>query len=81
MLIIDWTSEQYFTNWEEWLESFDYEKMLQEIINEKRTDDKDSALDILIAECISAKTITVLYPDFNNFENNQFELIFNERKE
>ena len=81
MLIIDWSSEQYFTSWEEWLESFDYEKIIQEIINEKRTDDKNSALDIFITECISAKTITVLYPDFNNFENNQFELIFNERKE
>lgn len=81
MLIIDWSSEKYFTSWEEWLESFDYKKMIQEIINEKRTDDKDSALDILITECISAKTITVLYTDFNNFENNQFELVFNERTE
>lgn len=81
MLIIDWSSEQYFTSWEEWLHSFNYEKMIQEIIDEKRTDDKDSALDILITECINAKTITVLYTDFNNFENNQFELVFNERKE
>lgn len=81
MLIIDWSSEQYFTSWEEWLESFDYTKMIQEIINEKRTDGKNSALDILIKDCISAKTITVLYPEFDNFVNNHFELIFNERKE
>ena len=81
MLIVDWDSEKYFTSWEEWLESFDSEKMIQEIINEKRTDDKNSALDIYITECISAGTITVLYPDFNNLENNQFELIFNEREE
>ena len=81
MLIIDWSSEQYFTSWEKWLESFDYEKMIQKIINEKRTDGKHSALDILITDCINAKTITVLYPEFDNFVNNQFELIFNEKKE
>ena len=81
MLIIDWSSEQYFTSWEEWLHSFNYEKMIQEIIDEKRTDDENSALDILITEWIDAKIITVLYPDFNNLENNQFELIFTERKE
>ena len=37
MLIIDWSSEKYFTSWEEWFKSFDYKTMIQEIINEKRT--------------------------------------------
>ena len=31
MLIIDWDSEQYFTSWEEWFESFDYEQMIKRI--------------------------------------------------
>lgn len=79
MLIIDWDSEQYFTSWEEWFESFDYEQMIKRIMEENGVDDESSAQDVLITECIEAKTITVLYTDFNNFENNQFELTFNER--
>lgn len=83
MLIIDWDSEQYFTSWEDWFNSFfDYEKMIEEIIREEEfVDDRGEATDLLITECINAKIITVLYTDFNNFGNNQFELVFNERKE
>ena len=69
MLIIDWDSEQYFTSWEEWFKSFDYEKMIQEIIKEEECDDEGEATDFLICRAIEAKTITVLEPFFDEYDD------------
>ena len=62
MFIIDWDSERYFRSWEEWFKSFDYEKMIKEIIKEEECDDEEEATDFLISQAIEAKTITVLEP-------------------
>lgn len=80
MLIIDWDSEQYFTSWEDWFKSFDYEKMTKEIMEEEEFDDEGEATNFLISQAIEAKTITVLHTDFYNFENSHFELTFTEMK-
>ena len=69
MLIIDWDSEQYFTSWEEWFKSFDYEKMIKEIIKEEECDDEGEASDFLICRAIEAKTITVLEPFFDEYDD------------
>lgn len=69
MLIIDWSSEKYFTSWEEWFKSFDYEKMIEEIIREEEFDDREEATDFLISRAIGAKTITVLEPFFDEYDD------------
>lgn len=78
MLIIDWDSEQYFTNWEEWFKSFDYEKMIKEIMEEGEFDNKLSATNFLISQAIEAKTITVLEPFFDEYDN--FKINYGEMK-
>lgn len=69
MLIIDWDSEQYFTSWEEWFESFDYEKIIKEIMEEEEFDDKLIATNFLISQATKAKTITVLEPFLDEYDN------------
>ena len=69
MLIIDWSSEKYFTSWEEWFKSFDYEKMIEEITEEEECDDEGEATDFLICRAIEAKTITVLEPFFDEYDD------------
>ena len=69
MLIVDWDSERYFTSWEEWFKSFDYEKMIEEIIREEEFDDKSEATNFLISQAIEAKTITVLEPFFDEYDD------------
>ena len=78
MLIIDWSSEQYFTSWEEWFKSFDYEKMIKEIIKEEECDDEEEATDFLINQAIEAKTITVLEPFFD--ECDDYKIDYTEMK-
>ena len=69
MFIIDWDSERYFTSWEEWFKSFDYEKMIKEIIREEKFDDKLKATNFLISQAIEAKTITVLEPLYDEYDD------------
>ena len=69
MFIIDWDSERYFRSWEEWFKSFDYEKMIQEIIKEEEFDDKSEATNFLISQAIEAKTITVLEPFLDEYDD------------
>ena len=78
MLIIDWSSEQYFTSWEEWFKSFDYENIINEIIREEEFDDKSEATNFLISQAIEAKTITVLEPFFDEYDN--FKINYGEVK-
>ena len=77
MLIIDWSSGEYFTSWEEWFKSFDYERMIKEIIKEEEfVDDRGEATDFLISRAIEAKTITVLKPFFDEY--NDFKMDYTE---
>lgn len=69
MFIIDWDSERYFRSWEEWFKSFDYEKIVNEIIKEEEFDDKLEATNFLISQAIEAKTITVLEPFFDEYDD------------
>ena len=69
MFIIDWDSERYFRSWEEWFKSFDYEKMIKEIIKEEECDDEEEATDFLISQAIEAKTITVLEPFLDEYDD------------
>lgn len=78
MLIIDWSSEKYFTSWEEWFKSFDYENIINEIIREEEFDDKSGATNFLISQAIEAKTITVLEPFFDEYDN--FKINYGEVK-
>lgn len=78
MLIIDWSSEQYFTSWEEWFKSFDYENIINEIIREEEFDDKSGATNFLISQAIEAKTITVLKPFCDEYDN--FKIKYGEVK-
>lgn len=68
MLIVDWDLERYFTSWEEWFKSFDYEKMIKEIIKEEECDDEGEATDFLICRAIEAKTITVLDDEYDDYK-------------
>ena len=69
MFIIDWDSERYFRSWEEWFKSFDYEKMIKEIIKEEECDNEEEATDFLISQAIEAKTITVLEPFLDEYDD------------
>ena len=69
MFIIDWDSERYFRSWEEWFKSFDYENMIKEIIKEEECDDEGEASDFLICQAIEAKTITVLEPFLDEYDD------------
>lgn len=69
MLIIDWDSERFFTSWDKWFKSFDYEKIVNEIIKEEEFDDKLEATNFLISQAIEAKTITVLTPFFDEYDD------------
>ena len=69
MLIIDWDSEKYFRSWKEWFKSFDYEKMIKEIIKEEECDDEEEATDFFFFLAIEAKTITVLEPFFDEYDD------------
>lgn len=69
MLIIDWSSEKYFRSWEEWFKSFDYEKIIKDIIKEEECDDEEEATDFLIGRAIEAKTITVLEPFLDEYDD------------
>lgn len=76
MLIIDWDSEQYFTSWEEWFESFDYEKLIKEIMEEEEINNKLKATNFLINQAVEAKTITVL----TSFIDDDFKFYYTEMK-
>ena len=69
MFIIDWDSERYFRSWEEWFKSFDYERMIKEIIKEEECDDEEEATDFLISQAIEAKTVTVLEPFLDEYDD------------
>ena len=69
MLIIDWSLGEYFRSWEEWFKSFDYEKIIKEIIKEEECDDEGEATDFLIGRAIEVKTITVLEPFFDEYDD------------
>ena len=69
MLIVDWDSEKYFTSWEDWFKSFDYENIINEIIREEEFDDKSEATNFLISQAIEANTITVLEPFLDEYDD------------